>query len=165
MNEAEFRNAYNGFNPDKCVYEKAILTQHCSCTKAKRINLAERQGIGCTDLDALSDCSIFLNSLRQHAKFALKLTAITGNLLPHSKEVKVQKGGLLSFFPELENKTETRLDNIYAIIQKAKQQAQGNFEAFPYSQCIPAISQFEIVKRTKRKLKKDHTKKNPDKAK
>lgn len=153
MDETAFRSAYKGFNPDKCVYEKSLLTQNCRCVKVRQINLAERKAMACSDLDALADCSIFLNELRAQAAFALKLTGITGNLLPHSKEAKVQKGGLLSFFPELENHCSTPLDNIYKIIQTAKQQAKGDLTQFPFQQCMASINQFEIPKRVKRKRK------------
>ncbi len=153
MDETAFRDAYNGFNPDKCVYEKSLLTQYCRCEKARQINLAERKAVACTDLNALADCSIFLNGLRAKAAFALKLTGITGNLLPHSKEAKVQKGGLLSFYPELENHVTTPLDNIYHIIQLAKQQSNGDLTQFPFQQCMTSINKFEIPKRVRRKRK------------
>lgn len=154
MDESAFRSAYKGYNPNKCVYEKSLLTQCCRCEKAQQINLAERKAMACTDLDALADCSVFLNTLRSKAAFALKLTGITGNLLAHSKEAKVQKGGLLSFHPELENHFTTVLENIYAIIQSAKQQANGDLTQFPFEQCMPSINRFEMPKRAKRKRKK-----------
>jgi len=153
MDETAFRSAYKGYNPDKCVYEKSLLTQCCHCEKAQQINLAERKAMACTDLDALADCTVFLNELRAKATFALKLTGITGNLLPHSKEAKVQKGGLLSFFPELDNHFTTPLDNIYDIIQSAKQQANGDLKKFPFQQCMSSINHFEMPKRVKRKKK------------
>lgn len=153
MDETAFRDAYKGFNPNKCVYEKSILTQHCACENSQHINLAERQGIGCTNLKALEDCTLFLNKLRSKANFTLKLSHIVGNLLPHSKEVKVQKGGLMSFFPELENKTETPLENIYTIIQKAKHFSNNDLSLFDFEQCLPSVGQFEIRKRIRRSKK------------
>jgi len=154
MDETAFRSAYKGYNPDKCVYEKSLLTQSCRCEKARQINLAERKAMACTDLNALADCTVFLNELRSKAAFALKLTGITGNLLPHSKEAKVQKGGLLSFYPELENHFTTPLENIYQIIQNAKSQADGDLLNFPFQQCMSSINHFEMPKRVKRKPKK-----------
>ena len=153
MDESAFRDAYKGFNPDKCVYEKSLLTQACRCEKSKQINLAERKAMACTDLNALADCSTFLNELRAKASFALKLTGITGNLLPHSKEAKVQKGGLLSFYPELENHYTTPLENIYHIIQTAKTEANGDLTQYPFERCMPSINQFEMPKRAKRNKK------------
>lgn len=154
MDETAFRSAYKGFNPDKCVYEKSLLTQNCRCEKAKQINLAERKAMACTDQSALKDCSVFLNELRAKASFALKLTGITGNLLPHSKEAKVQKGGLLSFYPDLENHHTTPLENIYQIIQQAKQQCDGDLTQFPFQNCMSSINHFEIPKRSKRPKRK-----------
>ena len=154
MDETAFRDAYKGFNPDKCVYEKALLTQNCRCEKAKQINLAERKAMACTDANALKDCSVFLNELRSKSTFALKLTGITGNLLPHSKEAKVQKGGLLSFFPDLENHYTTPIENIYSIIQQAKEQSNGDLTQFPFQNCMPSINHFEMPKRSKRKKTK-----------
>lgn len=151
MDENEYRYAYKGLNPNKCVYEKAILTQHCHCQYVQSINIANRRAMACTNEAALQDCSLFLNNLRSKASFALKLTGITGNLLPHSKEVKVQKGGLLSFLPGLENTTESKIDNIYALIQTAKTQANGDLNQFPYETCLPRVGEFEIKRRIKKK--------------
>lgn len=153
MDETAFRDAYKGFNPNKCVYEKSLLTQSCHCEKSKQINLAERKAMACIDLDALNDCTTFLNELRAKAAFALKLTGITGNLLPHSKEAKVQKGGLLSFYPKLNNHYTTPLSNIYQIIQLAKEHANGDLTQYPFEKCIPSINRFEMPKRVKRKRK------------
>ena len=103
MDENEYRTTYHSLNTQRCVFEKAILTLSCGCRLHEKFNLAEREGIRCTETGCQQNCSIFLNESRSKARFALRLTEIVGNLLPHSKEIQVQKGALLGLQPELPN--------------------------------------------------------------
>ena len=117
MDENEYRSTYHSINSHRCVFEKSILTQHCNCRFHERFNLAEREGIRCTQQQAQLNCTIFLNQCRQQARFALHLTQIVGNLLPHSKEIQVQKGALLGLVPELPNLPDTEIKDIYSLIR------------------------------------------------
>jgi len=154
MNENEYRTAYHGLNPNRCVYEKSILTQSCQCQYANRINIAEREGIACNDKAALQQCSEFLSHLRQHASFALKMTQIVGNLLPHSKEVQVQKGGLVGLIPGLPNTRESEINSIHHLINEAAESCDQNFEDYPYRNLIPSISHHLVVRRSRKKSRK-----------
>ncbi|MDJ0881849.1 MAG: hypothetical protein QNJ56_09390 [Gammaproteobacteria bacterium] len=156
MDENEYRSAYQGINTLKCVFEKSILTQNCGCRFHEKFNLAEREGIRCTDEDAHKNCSHFLNSCRKQAQFALHLTEIVGNLLPHSKEVQVQKGALLGLAPDLPNLPDTRIDDIAELIDKAVEESDGNILAYPYQELIPSISHHPPrPRRSRRKKHKD----------
>lgn len=140
MDENEYRITYHSLNTVRCVFEKSILTQHCGCRFHERFNLAEREGIRCQQQQSQQNCATFLDQCRQQARFALHLTEIVGNLLPHSKEVQVQKGALLGLAPELPNRTDTAISDIYSLIEKALLQCGGDLNSFPYQQLIPSIS-------------------------
>ena len=152
MDENEYRTAYHSLNTQRCVFEKAILTLSCGCRLHEKFNLAEREGIRCTETECQQNCSIFLNESRSKARFALRLTEIVGNLLPHSKEIQVQKGALLVLQPEVPNLPGTPISDIYSLIEKALDVCNGDLPQFPYEQLIPSISHHPArPKRTRRK--------------
>lgn len=140
MDENEYRSTYNSLNKRRCVFEKSILTQNCDCRLHEKFNLAGREGIRCTQDQAQQNCSLFLNECRRQARFALNLTEIVGDLLPHSKEVQVQKGALLGLAPELPNLTETKINDISLLIEKALDQCANDLSKFPYQNLMPSIS-------------------------
>jgi hypothetical protein len=140
MDENEYRSAYHSLNDLRCVFEKSILTQNCGCSCHERFNLAEREGIRCACPDTQEQCSIFLNKCRQQARFALKLTEIVGNLLPHSKEIQVQKGALLGLTPHLPNLPETPINDISQLITQAAESVGGDISLYPFGNLIPSIS-------------------------
>ncbi len=140
MDENEYRTAYHGLNIQRCVFEKAILILNCNCRFHEKFNLAEREGIRCNDSEAHQNCNVFLNESRARARFALGLTEIVGNLLPHSKEIQVQKGALLGLRPELPNLPDTEIIDIYSLIEKALELCNGEISQYPYAQIIPSIS-------------------------
>ena len=44
MDNEVFRDTYHAINERYCPYEKAILTNNCSCSKAQRFCIPEREG-------------------------------------------------------------------------------------------------------------------------
>ena len=152
MDENEYRTAYHGLNAQRCVFEKAILTLSCGCRFHEKFNLAEREGIRCNVTECQKNCSTFLNESRSKARFALHLTEIVGNLLPHSKEIQVQKGALLGLQPELPNLPGTPISDIYSLIENALDDCGGDLTLYPYEQLIPSISHHPArPKRARRK--------------
>ena len=141
MDENEYRNAYHGINSQRCVFEKSILTLNCDCRFHEKFNLAEREGIRCINQLSQSNCDQLLNTCRGKARFAFHLTEIIGDLLPHSKEIQLQKGALLGLAPELPNKPDTHIQDIYTLIEQALEQCKQNFNEFPFERLIPSISQ------------------------
>ena len=95
MDEQEYRSTYHTVNKRRCVYEKAINSRRCNCAKCHRFNLADREGVACNSATGNALCTEFLNTLRSKARFSLHLTH-ADKPLPHTKEIKVQTGGLLA---------------------------------------------------------------------
>lgn len=153
MDEKEYRHTYNSLNTQRCVFEKTILTQTCRCRFQQNFNLAEREGIRCTEQKSQNNCLIFLNECRQHARFALHLSSIVGNLIPHSKEIKVQKGALLGLMPEQPNLPETQITDIYQLIDQAILQSQGDLKTYPYQQLMSSISHHPSRKKRRNQRK------------
>jgi hypothetical protein len=154
MDENEYRTTYHGLNAQRCVFEKAILILNCNCRLHEKFNLAEREGIRCNDRKAQQNCSIFLNESRAKAQFALRLTEIVGNLLPHSKEIRVQKGALLGLQPDLPNLSDTEIIDIYSLIEKALDVSNGDIKQYPYEKLIASISHHPARPKRTRKRKK-----------
>jgi hypothetical protein len=153
MDENEYRSAYHSINNTRCVFEKSILTLNCGCRHHEKFNLAEREGIRCTKADALSNCTLFLNETRKQARFALGMSEIIGNLLPHGKEIQLQKGTLLGLKPDLPNLPDTPITDIYNLIEQASRQLDGDLTKFPFHTLIPSISHHPTIKRRSRRKK------------
>jgi hypothetical protein len=143
MEEQEFKNTYRAINEAPCPFEKAILSTRCGCEKSRKLNIAEREAVGCSAPAARQDCLALLEAMRRNAMFALKLTA-PSNTLPHSKEMRVQCGGMLGLrnlvFPD--DATELRVENIYAVVAAA-QALHGSLDALPYGEIVKQIAAFE----------------------
>lgn len=154
MDENEYRHTYNSLNENRCVFEKSILTLNCQCRHHEKFNLAEREGIRCNDPEAQRHCTEFLNISRAKARFALQLTDIVGNLLPHSKEIQVQKGALLGLQPDLPNQPDTAIDDIYTLIESALSQSDGELANYPYEKIIPSITHHPARQRLRRTKKR-----------
>lgn len=148
MDERAYQDAYRATNPNACPFEKAIQICRCTCREAKRINIAERDAINCRDPEAQGDCTLLLGMLRHNAAFALKLTHPDA-VLPHSKYVKVQCGGLLGLQAALQPDYagEARVDDIRGLVLAAQEQF-GGLQDLPYSEIVRGIAGFEFRRRS-----------------
>lgn len=142
MEEGEFRKTYNEIRELSCPFEKTLLSRQCGCARAERFNLAEREGVSCTAWTAQKNCMTLLGLLRDNARFALGLTAITGPL-PHGNEVKVQTGGLLGLQQAVHpGLASPRVEDIHALVV-AGQQKFGSLERLPFPDIVKAISAYQ----------------------
>lgn len=142
MDEDEFKETYLSLNTRVCPYEKVILSRQCDCCRAVRLFIAERQAVGC-DADAPQQrCIAVLDALRRKAAFALKLTSAT-HRLPHSKEMKVQAGGLRGLqrvlLPTADNPS---IENIDGLLRRAVE-TYGSIHHLPYSELMQSIVAYE----------------------
>jgi hypothetical protein len=143
MEEQEYRDTYRKLNKRRCVFEKTISSRRCTCEKAQRFHLADREGIACRSAAGNALCTELLNSLRRKARFALHLTQADAPL-PHAKEIKVQTGGLLGLQALLhpEKSGQENVDNAIGLIELAMQRF-GKVAELPYDVIIQAIVKFE----------------------
>ncbi len=159
VEENEFRNTYNSINSTRCVFEKALLTKTCQCSRARGFRLAERVGFGCNHLLAQQRCAELLALMRNNARFTLGMPTVVGPL-PHNKEIRVQIGGLRGLRKlchEAEEETETIADvdaTIEACIAR-----YGSLAEIPYDRILPSIAAYQ-VKRWRRRRKSDPPRKD-----
>jgi len=151
MEEKEYKEAYHTINQRRCVFEKTINSRRCTCKQSRRFHLADREGIACRSATGNALCIEFLNSMRSNARFALHLTSAEGPL-PHTKEIKVQTGGLLGLqgliYPH--RAADTNIENAIGLIDAAIGK-YDSLEKLPYDIIVQAIVKFEGRKKRPRK--------------
>jgi hypothetical protein len=142
MDNEIFRETYSAINERYCPFEKGILTNNCSCSRAKRFCIAEREGVQCTAEEAQTRCIALLDLLRSHARFALKTTAQHA-ALPHAKAMRVQVGGLRGIHVALEPDADvpTQIDDIDAVVTAAVAKF-GSLDALPYQIIVQQITAY-----------------------
>ena len=170
MNEDEYRSTYHQVNSNRCVFEKMILLRYGNCRFNQKLLLAEREAMSCTNETARQGCVRFLHLLRDKARFALQLTR-SQEPLPHTREIKVQAGGLYGLQQYLHqastvdttdlNDNKLKFDSehsqpvkdIYATLQSAES-AYGSADHFPYNELVKAIKHFSLPSRKRKSRKK-----------
>lgn len=143
MEEDEFRATYRQINTRRCVFEKAINSRVCSCEKARRFHLADREGVSCESEHGHDLCEALLNRMRENARFALRTPKVDGPL-PHSREIRVQNGGLFGLNRLLGCTAGdvSRISNIFALTTKAESRF-GTLDRIPYAQIIQSILAYQ----------------------
>ena len=151
MDEDQYRKLYHELNPDRCVFEKSINNRRCDCSLKRRFLIATREGIACRSTTALANCTLLLNTMRDRARFALKLVTIDGPV-PHNKELRVQAGGLLG----LQNLTQSAPQDSEMVLNvhqtvKATLVKYNRIEEIPYSDIIKNIATYKVRKKRRKK--------------
>ena len=156
MDEQEYKSAYKELNPNRCIFEKAVTNRRCDCEMKRRFVIANRECIACESETALHRCTKTLDTLRNNARFSLKVVTVNGPM-PHNKELQVQAGGMLALqrlvakSSSPEDETSKVVDNVYQTLSLALQQF-GSLEHFPYNEIVKSIVKYPSrPKRRKRK--------------
>lgn len=158
MDEVAYRELYHTLNKNRCVFEKALNNRRCDCQLKRRFLLATREGVGCLSVSAQASCEQFLQTMRQKARFALRVVTIDGPM-PHNKELQVQAGGTLFLqqltFPDkpLDPPADQPLmavDNIHATLEKALSN-YGSIDKLPYGELVKGIVSYQSRPKRKRK--------------
>lgn len=146
MDEDEYRSAYREVNPQRCGFEKALLTRTVQCSKAQIFCLAERYGVACQSHTSSSRCSRLLELLRHKGSFALGLKSVDERL-PHSLEMKVQMGGLQGIQCSLDNEKQS-IGDIDAVVAASEERYTG-LDTLPYGDIVQSMVRYEIRRRRK----------------
>ncbi len=145
MDETEYRDAYRRLNPQRCLFEKAINARRATCPLSRRFNLADREGVACTDDAAHARCAALLPLLRRKAIFALGLTEAEGPL-PHAREMKVQVGGMLGVQKRLHPERHgEQVEDIAGLLHEAAAN-WGDAEAWPWQAIVRSVVGFNVRK-------------------
>lgn len=147
MDEKEYRSAYHNVNPLRCVYEKAINSRICNCSKSTRFNLADREGVSCNVASAQKSCEELLTILREKARFTLQLNQVAEKL-PHNAEMKIQNGGVKGMIKIL-NEEAIGEDDIALVVAQMITKF-GSIAEFPFSEIVRDIAAYQSRKRRSR---------------
>ena len=149
MDEAQYRKTYHAINERRCHFEKALNARTCACRCMRRFNLADREGVGCTESLAHERCGNWLHLLRPASRFALA-QAHMPDILPHRLEAKVQTGGLLGLAMLLETASGT--EDIAALLERAAD-AYGDLAGIPLHDIIPSVAAYEPRRKRERRVR------------
>lgn len=146
INETAFHDARRLANPRPCAFEKALLARCVQCSQARRVNIAERETVACTDTAKRNTCLALRGQLQQNAAFALKLTQ-TDAPLSHAREMKIQCGGLRGLRNVSSDRAEqAEVDDVSLLVRHALERYLA-LDKLPYSEIMRAVAAFEIRRR------------------
>ncbi len=142
MDQDAFRRTYREMNERFCAYEKSLLSRHCDCSRAKKICIAEREGVHCLSDEANAQCIELLKNLRHQARFALKSNN-DNEVLPHGKAMRLQVGGLRGLFCVLypDQTTPEFIEDVFQLISQAKAEFDS-LEKLPFQTLIQHVSAY-----------------------
>jgi len=162
VDEDVYRSTYKELNPNRCIFEKAITNQRCDCELKRKFVLATRECVACESETALTQCTQVLDTIRNNARFSLKVVTVDGPM-PHNKELQVQAGGMLvlqTLFSknkdlskkETEKQTEqpTIVTNIHQTMQAALLEYKA-IENLPFGEIVKGVVSYQA--RPKRRKK------------
>jgi hypothetical protein len=119
---------------------RASLTQ---CLMSTKKNIAEREVVLCSSEHASARCNDWLRVLRQKAQFSLHIPNQT-SILPHSKEMKVQVGGILGLYKLLElEPCEDGSPDIFRALETCADRI-SSFEDAPFEEIIREVVHFQL---------------------
>lgn len=126
-----------------CPFERALLSRCVECCKSRKLLLAEREAITCTETPANEACKAFHRALHENARFALHVDP--NQPWPFGKEIRAQCGGALGLRTALQ-RPETETADIALLVAEALAR-YGEVVHFPYSQIMRGVAHYEPRKR------------------
>ena len=144
-NEDAYKLARRAYIEFSCPFERALLSRCVTCSRSRKLNLAEREAIACGDPAVREHCIAFYNALHDNAQFALKINPDAP--WPFGKEIRAQCGGVRGLAEALGAVGDETTDTAETVLQALKE--LGSCEQFPYSQIMRAVVHYEPRKRRK----------------
>jgi hypothetical protein len=141
-NEDAYRDARESTIAIKCPFERALLAKCSNCSLAKRLLLAEREAISCTEEAANAECKAFHQALHVNARFALQMDPAAP--WPFGKEIRAQCGGVLGLKVVLDDGSD--MADIHGLLAEGIARF-GGVEQLPYSEIMRAVVHYEPRKR------------------
>lgn len=142
-NEDAYRSARDAIIALKCPFERALLSHCVNCSAARRLLLAEREAITCSQEQAHTRCIGFHDALHRNARFALHMDA--DQPWPFGKEIRAQCGGIRGL-QETMGFVGAESADVTALVSEGLQRF-GSIEDFPYSQIMRGIVHYEPRKK------------------
>lgn len=142
-NEDAYRQARETAIDLPCPFERALLSRCVVCFKARKLLLAEREAISCSEPEANVRCKVFHEALHQNARFALHIDP--NQPWPFGKEIRAQCGGVIGLKEALGHGEEMEADTAVLVTQGIEQ--FGAIDRFPYSAIMRAVVHYEPRRR------------------
>ncbi len=142
-NEDAYREARQSAIDLACPFERALLSRCVVCFKSRRLLLAEREAITCTERAANDVCIAFHDALHQNARFALHTDP--SQPWPFGKEIRAQCGGILGLRETLGEEEGVEAD-VARLLNTALDKFPG-LDDLPYSEIMRAVVHYEPRKR------------------
>lgn len=143
-NESAYKQARDTAIALPCPFERGLLSLCASCGKSRKLLLAEREAISCTEQRANAQCQEFHQALHANARFALHIEP--NQAWPFGKEIRAQCGGILGLREILRGAEDDPGTDISHLVNVALLR-YGEIADFPYSEIMRAIVHYEPRKR------------------
>lgn len=144
-NEDAYRQAREAAIACQCPFERALLSRCVECHQARKLLLAEREVISCTDAALADRCRAFHAELHDKARFALHIEA--GAPWPFGKEIRAQCGGVLGLADCMTESADTPPAADIAALLDTATAAGMSVEDLPYSCIMRAVAHYEPRRR------------------
>jgi hypothetical protein len=144
-NEEAYKQARDSVIALPCPFERALLSCCVGCFKSKRLLLAEREAITCSEAAANDLCKAFHRALHENARFALHMDP--RQPWPFGKEIRAQCGGVLGLREVLDPEDAEPAD-VALLVNQAIDQF-GAIERFPYSRIMRGVVHYEPRRRNR----------------
>lgn len=131
MDESAYRQKFSEVVEYPCAFEKELLAGCVACDRLLRLQIAEREVLGCSDKASQARCIELHAQLRRSFSFALGMPHDA--VLPHAQEMRVQCGGLMGLQQVLSGVT--AVGNVDALLAESLQQ-WDDLDAIPYSEVV-----------------------------
>ncbi len=142
-NEDAYKLARKAYIEFSCPFERALLSRCVACDRSRKLNLAEREAIACSDPVIREHCLTFYQAVHDNAQFALKISP--GTPWPFGKEIRAQCGGVRGLASAISMPADATTD-VADTVQQARKR-YGNDGDFPYSEIMRAVVHYEPRKR------------------
>jgi hypothetical protein len=143
-NESAYKQARDTAIALPCPFERALLSLCAGCHKSRKLLLAEREAISCTEQRANGQCLAFHQALHANARFALHMDP--DQPWPFGKEIRAQCGGILGLRDILGMPDNEFGVDVSRLLQNALA-SYGEIANFPYSEIMRAIAHYEPRRR------------------
>lgn len=143
-NESAYKQARDTAIALPCPFERALLSRCANCFKSRKLLLAEREAISCTEQAANERCLRFHHALHSNARFALHMDP--NQPWPFGKEIRAQCGGILGLMEVLGLDGNEGSDDIAQLVA-AGIERHGDIATLPYSEIMRAVVHYEPRKR------------------
>lgn len=142
-NETAYKVARDSIIALKCPFERALLSRCVNCSAARRLLLAEREAITCSDEEANARCKAFHEALHHNARFALHMDP--EQPWPFGKEIRAQCGGILGLQTVMGYAGAESAD-VAALVREALERFE-RMDGFPYSEIMRGVVHYEPRKK------------------